>query len=1099
MSAKASQLNSLTQHWWQAATLQERSHNLSHFQASPSNVDAQPQAGHALFNADQATTKQQRWLKETGLHLGQRLQERLNLLSLNPSQFHFLLGESEYAFAARQNSSAPAWSEALTAIYLQATRQHSASDWQQRPLPLEAIHAQDTALDLLEWLRPLIVYAAQQLQSELEHSLGLSTQQASADVAHSLPSLCLQFHRMTLRTLVLELQIRRLQKRLAGQTSAERYQDYLRQLRDPHQALELLGEYPVLARQLLDRTRQWCHTHTEFYRRLQNDASRLAQHFFQQTALAEISHIDTGSGDRHADGRSVFIIHFSDGEKLVYKPKPLAIDAAFQDFLKQVNAWGFKPALKTAPILDQGDYGWCAFLSAKPCTDAAQVQRFYQRQGAYLAILYVLEATDFHYENIIAQGEHPFLIDLETLLQPHVYDSTAVGPGSRINTATVMRSGMLPNLHATYRGKSLVDLSGLGNSHDRPTRAAELRDQHLDTLHLHTIDSTMPAGLNQPVLNDQPCLVHDYAEQVLAGFARCYRLLMVHQAALAQDNGPLAALRQRRTRYIIRGTDTYVRLIHSAFHPDYCRDGLMRDRLFDKLWLDYAFYPAVRPLIDAEHRALSRSDIPLFTTHSDSTSLWDDSGQEYPNFFPQSGYAQVQQRLAQLGSDDLTKQYRLVHDCLVGLSSSPKDIQSHPTVDNTASSSTEGKRQNPISALDAAHRLGQQLQQHVVRHNGWVGWLQPSLQGESGWNMLPCNISLYDGLAGIAVALAALHQQTKRPEYHTLAVQSWNSCRKRIIDNPRALECVGAFAGWGGIFYASSVLLRLGLSGPGEKELALWCRRLRRDLPKDDLFDWIGGASGAIMGLLRCYEQLHDPELLALAVECGDYLAQHQQSIDGYAAWSCSAAEGEALTGLAHGAAGIAHSLWYLAHHSGETRFSDLARSAMAFENLHFSPAHNNWRDRRKTDLVDDEQYVVAWCHGAAGIGLSRLSLYQQAQAGRLQLPEDIIQQCARDAGAATQATLEFSFGHNQCLCHGDIGNVALLHAAGRTLADAASTQRATQIKQHLVRLIQYQRVRPGINNHALVFGLMNGHAGMAYQLLHMQHTEQLPALLSLD
>ncbi|MCG8464114.1 MAG: type 2 lantipeptide synthetase LanM family protein, partial [Xanthomonadales bacterium] len=971
-------------------------------------------------------------------------------------------------------------------------------------LPLPDIHAQATAIELLEWLRPLILHAAEQLFGQLQQELALSAPQALRYIDHSLPSLCLQFHRMTLRTLVLALQIKRLQQSLPGVTSAERYQAFLQQLKTPEQALSLLGEYPVLARQLLDRARQWQATHSEFYRRFCRDQQRLAHAFFQHNILGDITSIDTGSGDRHCDGRSVFIVHFDSGHKLVYKPKPLSVDIAFQQILVKLNRWGVKPALKTTHIVDCGEYGWCEFIAAKNCTKQDEVERFYERQGIYLALLYLLEATDFHYENIIAQGEHPFLIDIETLLQAHVFDNTAVGPGSRVNSATILRSGMLPNLHVTYRDQPLVDLSGLGNSHGRPTKAAELRDQNLDTLHLHPTDSTMPAGHNQPVLNQQVCYAHNYATQVLAGFARCYRLLCVHQDELAHDQGPLAALKQHRIRYIIRGTDTYTRLIHAAFHPDYCRDGLMRDRLFDKLWLDYAYYPAVRPLINAEHEALSRSDVPLFTTRTDSTSLWDDQGREYPNFFAQSGFAQVQQRVSQLSASDLVKQYRLVHDCLCGLSAHPPGHSaSSPDPRHATQNQQAAYQATPSNAIDAAHRLGQQIRQHVVHHNGWVGWLQPSLQGDSGWNMLPCNTSLYDGLAGIAVALAALHQQSQRQGYHTLAVQTWNSCRKRIIDNPRALECVGAFAGWGGIFYTASVLMRLGFSAPGEKELALWCRRLRRDLPKDRLFDWIGGASGAIMGLLRCYEQMQDPELLALAVECGDYLEKHQQNIQGHAAWPCDAAEGEALTGLAHGAAGISHSLWYLAHHSGEKRFSDLARSAMAFENLHFSSQYNNWRDRRKSELSEDEQYVVAWCHGATGIGLSRLSLYHQAQLGRLQLPADIVQQCAHDALAATQATFDSSFGYNQCLCHGDIGNLALLETASRQLASDQQTQLAQQqintLRSTLLHRVQYKQVRPGINNHALVFGLMNGTAGMAYQLLQLHQPQQLPAILSLD
>ena len=55
------------------------------------------------------------------------------------------------------------------------------------------------------------------------------------------------------------------------------------------------------------------------------------------------------------------------------------------------------------------------FVAASGCTEAEAIQRFYERQGAYLALLYALEATDFHLENLIAAGEYPVWVDLESL------------------------------------------------------------------------------------------------------------------------------------------------------------------------------------------------------------------------------------------------------------------------------------------------------------------------------------------------------------------------------------------------------------------------------------------------------------------------------------------------------------------------------------------------------------------------------------------------------------------------------------------------------------------------------------------------------------
>ena len=43
-------------------------------------------------------------------------------------------------------------------------------------------------------------------------------------------------------------------------------------------------------------------------------------------------------------------------------------------------------------------------------------------------MLYALEATDFHSENLIAAGEHPVLVDLESLFHPLRGGADLTGP-----------------------------------------------------------------------------------------------------------------------------------------------------------------------------------------------------------------------------------------------------------------------------------------------------------------------------------------------------------------------------------------------------------------------------------------------------------------------------------------------------------------------------------------------------------------------------------------------------------------------------------------------------------------------------------------------
>src|SRR5262249_49957013 len=134
------------------------------------------------------------------------------------------------------------------------------------------------------------------------------------------------------------------------------------------------------------------------------------------------------AGDTHRGGRAVIIARFQSGLQVVYKPRSLAGDQHFQQVLAWINDRGDHPPFRLLKILDRGDHGWVEFVEPGGCADVGEVQRFYQRQGALLALLYALEATDFHHENLIAAGEHPVLVDLEALFHPRNPGVEPLGP-----------------------------------------------------------------------------------------------------------------------------------------------------------------------------------------------------------------------------------------------------------------------------------------------------------------------------------------------------------------------------------------------------------------------------------------------------------------------------------------------------------------------------------------------------------------------------------------------------------------------------------------------------------------------------------------------
>ncbi len=225
--------------------------------------------------------------------------------------------------------------------------------------------------------------------------------------------------------------------------------------------LPFFETYPVLARLTSEIVAGWVEYCAEFHSALREDASALAQAFGMAPGAPSddgVVALRVGLSDPHRRGRSVMKVTFADGLELAYKPRSVAIDRAFAQLVDWCNQRGLSVALDAAATLTCGEHGWMQWIDPRPCADAAEASRFYRRAGMLLALLHVVRGTDCHYENVVAQGEHPVLIDLETVMVPErdrpVSDQTFWD--------SVVRVGMLPHWEAPPQSQSPCDISALG-------------------------------------------------------------------------------------------------------------------------------------------------------------------------------------------------------------------------------------------------------------------------------------------------------------------------------------------------------------------------------------------------------------------------------------------------------------------------------------------------------------------------------------------------------------------------------------------------------------------------------------------------------------
>ena len=209
-------------------------------------------------------------------------------------------------------------------------------------------------------------------------------------------------------------------------------------------------------------------------------------------------------------------------------------------------------------------------------------------------------------------------------------------------------------------------------------------------------------------------------------------------------------------------------------------------------------------------------------------------------------------------------------------------------------------------------------------------------------------------------------------------------------------------------------------------------------------------------------------------------------------AWTTTLASTRPLTGMSHGASGMALALVTAAALLRRPQFAELAIQSARYERDAFDASRLNWPDYRVLDESNvplAPTFMWAWCHGAPGIGLSRLAVLAHGSSDPLRA----------DLELALRSTAAFGFGTNDSLCHGDLGNLDLFLRARElghrgpweTVLDSGTDRRIDRVR----RGEWWCGIPGGIETPGFMMGL----AGIGYALLRQGIPSRIPSVLSLE
>jgi type 2 lantibiotic biosynthesis protein LanM len=860
----------------------------------------------------------------------------------------------------------------------------------------------------------------------------------------------------------------------------------------------LFEEFCVMARLLAVTVAQWVGNIREFEKRLFDDVPEIARIFNRQRPPGGVVTVETSLSDPHDGGRTVISVEFSSGLKLIYKPRNLGVEAAYFDFAAWINRFDAILPFRVLTILDRGDYGWVEYVEHRSCTGSEEIRRYYRRTGHLLCLVYALDGSDFHYENLIADGEHPVPVDLETIYHHRVnVERDDLDELAGRLRRSVLATDLLPD--PVKVDHQYFDISAFARSEQEEGEAERIAWKHINTDGMdydYELQRPQPAR-NLPKLNGKVAVLNDYTKLILEAFEEAYRFLQDKADLLLDENGPLRSMFAHHSRFIYRPTALYSLILRRALHPAYVRDGAdfgLQFEILARKLLDTADKPITWPLLRAEMASLWKLDIPRFAARGDENALRLGPGNLIAGCFIDSAWNAVRAKVSGMNEQDLRWQLSLIAGSFDVRSANLGAGQSAagPCEDH-------GEIEPPGRGelLDLAMGLADEIEAKAYRQdNGDIGWmvLHYSPAAER-YTLQPMENDLYNGRAGVGLFYAALEKTQPGSSYRALAhatlapLQRWI----RLAPDEELTEFgFGGYAGLSSIVYA---LTRAGeFLGDGEliADAGLAALRIRSDqIEKDRSLDAMNGAAGAIPGLLACYAATGEPKVLATATACGRHLLQRREPDKfGFRTWPTL--EKCHLTGFSHGAAGIAYALLQLYKVTADAEFYDAAVEGICFEGRAFVREQNNWPDYRRaaSKLSEDPMFCMAWCHGAPGIGLGRIAALDIMDTSEVR----------RDIEAALASTSTADLLPRDHLCCGNAGLMDTLCTAGERLPQGEWSGQALQLAARTIaRVGKRGSFSIAFQNGFFNPSLFQGTAGVGYQLLRLADPAKIPSVLLLN
>jgi len=858
--------------------------------------------------------------------------------------------------------------------------------------------------------------------------------------------------------LVFELHCHREKGVLIGDTPEDRYETFCEIVGTEEFDQYIMKNYPVLEYLFQQKMTHAVKCIDSITKSFVNDREDLERTFGRE--FSKIYDIEIGNGDTHECGKTIAILT-GDFGKIVYKSRDLFNDLALSeviDFLN--NSEKIKFPLRKNLILCEAGYGWQEFIDTKECKCTEEVDRFYYRTGCNLAIFFILNSGDMHYENIITYGEYPMIIDTETLVtSSKIKNITSVKQIHNAPMDNVLSTSFLP---LNNKNSILdVDLSGLsgGKIESQKIKEYHIEDYGTDQMKLirkyicHTMNQT-----NIPKINGEQVDILSWKEKLLQGFEEAMNIFYNDKEQLIKCIIQ-SDIKYSHQRQLFRNTYAYAKFLETSYYPSYLTDFKNRRALFEKLRNPDN---ANDKRIEHEVSTLNKGYIPSYYSIFEKKALYSGDQMIQEDFFNQSGRDTIKYKISSLSPETIHLQKHIINLSYMTL---VKNIISKPTVSKKNTMYYENCMAGAESIFTG---IGENI---LINPDNGMRDLYMIRVGEEYQSLQGLDLSLYEG-GGL---IWAMYNYAKELGSNPLVDQCLSLLEsaeeKQIQNNVNNEVSLSVYAGLGSAVY---IFFNVYME-TGELKYFTLCKKYLKKIDERietlDNIDYMHGISGYIVLLSKILSKKKNEYLISIFEKACKILNKLVISYK------------PGTAGIAHGGSGVALALSFLENNLNEGKYLHLIEKILD--------------DEKK--YIDEENFF--WCRGISGIALAKAQILTNLR----HMNNDLIyMKISKELNQDINQLLKYSFGEmeNLCLCHGvygyyDVLNSLLCNYKSVLMTDQikALDQRIEEAKKELTVITEKKL---WLTSDYILETFMLGSSGPAYAMLRM-HNKKYPSILNLD